>query len=119
LDPVYWVLGAAYGWGALPEKDATYQNFVPEQNDGNTPYTVTVKDVPVDAFWSVTLYDDKGWMPINEYNAYSFNNVTAKKKKRRKHHHPLRRRSYGGKLSADRTGMELHRKALQAKTGNP
>jgi hypothetical protein len=81
LDPVYWVLGAAYGWGALPEKDATYQNFVPEQNDGNTPYTVTVKDVPVDAFWSVTLYDDKGWMPINEYNAYSFNNVTAKKKK--------------------------------------
>lgn len=81
LDPVYWTLGAAYGWGALPEKDAAYQNFVPEKNDGKTPYTVTVKDVPVDAFWSVTLYDDKGWMPINEYNAYSFNNVTAKKSK--------------------------------------
>jgi hypothetical protein len=81
LDPVYWTLGAAYGWGALPEKYAAYQNFVPEKNDGKTPYTVTVKDVPVDAFWSVTLYDDKGWMPINEYNAYSFNNVTAKKNK--------------------------------------
>ena len=37
------------------------------------------KDVPVDAFWSVTLYDDKGWMPVNKYNAYSFNKVTAKK----------------------------------------
>ena len=23
--------------------------------------------------------DDKGWMPVNKYNAYSFNNVTAKK----------------------------------------
>ncbi|MCK5281075.1 MAG: DUF1214 domain-containing protein, partial [Cyclobacteriaceae bacterium] len=46
---------------------------------GKTPYTLTVGDVPVDAFWSVTLYDDKGWMPVNEYNAYSFNNVTAEK----------------------------------------
>ena len=27
------------------------------------------------------LYDDKGWMPVNEHNAYSFNNVTAKKNK--------------------------------------
>ena len=35
----------------------------------------------MDAFWSVTLYDDKGWMPVNKYKAYSFNNVTAKKGK--------------------------------------
>jgi len=79
LDPVYWMLGAALGWGGLPAKAATYVNVFPEKNDGKTPYTLTVKDVPVDAFWSVTLYDDKGWMPVNEYNAYSFNNVTAKK----------------------------------------
>jgi hypothetical protein len=81
LDPVYWMLGAALGWGGLPAEAATYVNVVPENNDGKTPYTLTVKDVPVDAFWSVTLYDDKGWMPVNEYNAYSFNNVTAKKDK--------------------------------------
>ena len=79
LDPVYWMLGAALGWGGLPADAATYVNVVPEKNDGKTPYTLTVKDVPVDAFWSVTLYDDKGLMPLNEYNAYSFNNVTAKK----------------------------------------
>jgi hypothetical protein len=36
-----------------------------------------LKDVPVDAFWSVTFYDAEGWMPINEYNAYAFNSVTA------------------------------------------
>jgi hypothetical protein len=81
LDPVYWMLGAALGWGGLPADAATYVNVVPEKNDGKTPYILTVKDVPVDAFWSVTLYDDKGLMPLNEYNAYSFNNVTAKKDK--------------------------------------
>jgi len=79
LDQVYWMLGAALGWGGLPAEVASYVNVVPEKNDGKTAYTLTVKDVPVDAFWSVTLYDDKGWMPVNKYNAYSFNNVTAKK----------------------------------------
>ena len=79
LDPVYWMLGAALGWGGLPAEAASYVNVVPEKNDGKTAYTLTAKDVPVDAFWSVTLYDDKGWMPVNQYNAYSFNNVTAKK----------------------------------------
>jgi len=81
LDPVYWMLGAALGWGGLPAAAATYVNVVPEKNDGKTPYTLTAKDVPVDAFWSVTLYDDKGWMPVNKYKAYSFNNVTARKDK--------------------------------------
>jgi hypothetical protein len=79
LDPVYWMLGAALGWGGLPAEAATYLNFVPEQNDGETAYKLTVKDVPVDAFWSVTLYDEQGWMPVNEFNAYSFNSVTAER----------------------------------------
>ena len=81
LDPVYWMLGAAIGWGGLPAEAATYFNAVPEKNDGKTPYTLTVTDVPVYGFWSVTLYDEAGWMPVNKYNAYSFNNVTAKKAK--------------------------------------
>jgi hypothetical protein len=42
-------------------------------------YSLTLKDVPVDAFWSVTLYDADGWMPKNEFNSYSFNSVTAKR----------------------------------------
>ncbi len=79
LDPVYWMLGTALGWGGLPAEAATYVNVFPEKNDGKTPYTLTVEDVPVYGFWSVTFYNDKGWMPVNQYNAYSFNNVTAKR----------------------------------------
>ena len=81
LDPVYWLLGAALGWGGLPAEAATYAVAFPEKNDGKTPYTLTVSDVPVYGFWSVTLYDEKGYIPVNKYNAYSFNNVTAKKDK--------------------------------------
>jgi hypothetical protein len=35
--------------------------------------------VPVDAFWSVTVYDDKGMFIVNEHDAYSYNSITAKK----------------------------------------
>ena len=79
LDPVYWLLGAAIGWGGLPPEAASYRIVVPEQNDGMTSYTLTVRDVPVDAFWSVTVYDADGFLPVNEYDAYSFNDVTAGK----------------------------------------
>lgn len=56
-----------------------YDNVVPEQNDGKTPYAVTVKDVPVDGFWSITVYNKDGYMEKNDQNLHSFNNVTAKK----------------------------------------
>ena len=77
LDPIYWTLGAAVGWGGLPAVAATYGITFPDRNDGQTPHTLQLADVPVDAFWSVTLYDSEGWMPINDLDAYSYNNVTA------------------------------------------
>ena len=77
LDPVYWALGAAVGWGGLPAVAASYGITFPERNDGTTPHTLQIADVPVDAFWSVTLYDAEGWMPINDFDSYSYNSVTA------------------------------------------
>lgn len=79
LDPLYWTLGAAVGWGGLPAEASTYAGGFPEKNDGKTPYILTVKDVPVDAFWSVTVYNELGMFAVNDHKAYSFNSVTAKK----------------------------------------
>jgi hypothetical protein len=78
VDPIAHLLGAAWGWGANPVKDAKYLNVVPKENDGKTPYTLTVKDVPVDGFWSISLYNGEGYYVQNKYNAYALNNVTAK-----------------------------------------
>jgi hypothetical protein len=79
VDPVRHLLGAAMGWGGNPDKDATYLNITPAGNDGKTVYMLAVKDVPVDGFWSVSLYDAKGYYEKNDYNAYSVNSVTAKR----------------------------------------
>jgi hypothetical protein len=79
VDPVRFVIGSAAGWGGNPDKDATYLNFTPKGNDGTGVYKLTVKDVPVDAFWSISLYNAKGYFEPNQYDAYSVNNITAKK----------------------------------------
>jgi hypothetical protein len=79
VDTISWLIGTAAGWGGNPPKDAIYLPGFPPQNDGQTPYEVTIKDVPVDGFWSYTIYDAKGFMFENEQKAYSVNNVTAKR----------------------------------------
>ncbi len=79
LDPIKHLMGTAYGYGGNPQEAAIYLNVVPEQNDGATPYRVTVEDVPVDGFWSITMYDAEGYMEPNEYSAYSFNDKSAER----------------------------------------
>ena len=79
VDPVYHLIGSAMGWGGNPDKDATYLGVTPEKNDGTTVYKLTVKDVPVDGFWSVSVYNSDGYFQVNSQNAYSVNNITAKK----------------------------------------
>lgn len=79
VDPVRHLIGAAGGWGGNPEREAIYLNITPRRNDGKTVYCLTVKDVPVDGFWSVTVYNAEGRFTPNKQNAYSFNNLTAKK----------------------------------------
>jgi len=79
VDPVRRLIGVATAWGGNPAKDATYLNVVPPKNDGQTVYHLDVKDVPVDGFWSVTVYNAKGFFDPNTLNAYSVNNLTAKR----------------------------------------
>src|SRR5262245_25774359 len=66
-------------WGGNPEKDAICLNITPSKNDGATVYRLTVVDVPVDAFWSISVYNAEGYVQANKENAYSLNNLTAKK----------------------------------------
>jgi hypothetical protein len=82
-DELAHFLGAQLGWGGNPLKDAHYLSIVPKQNDGKTPYTLTVKDVPLvdGGFWSISLYNAKGFFVKNDSNAYSINNITGKKAK--------------------------------------
>ena len=79
VDPVQRLIGAASAWGANPPEDAIYLNVVPDKNDGKTIYKMTVKDVPVDGFWSVSLYDERGYYEKNDLNAYTLNNITSQK----------------------------------------
>lgn len=79
VDPVRRIAAAASGWGLNPDRDAIYLNVFPERNDGKTVYRLAVKDVPVDAFWSVTVYTADGFFRPNDLNAYSINSVTGKK----------------------------------------
>lgn len=79
VDPVRRLIGAAAAWGGNPEKEATYLNFTPARNDGKTVYRLSVKDVPVDGFWSISVYNAKGYFEKNPQNSYSLNNLTAKK----------------------------------------
>ncbi len=79
VDPIRHLIGTAAAWGGNPDKDATYLNFTPAGNDGSTVYKLSVKDVPVDAFWSISVYNAAGYFEKNPQNAYSINNLTAKK----------------------------------------
>ncbi|HEY1681442.1 MAG TPA: DUF1254 domain-containing protein [Candidatus Tumulicola sp.] len=79
VDPVRHLIATAAAWGGNPDKDATYLNITPDNNDGTTVYTLDVKDVPVDGFWSVSFYNADGYFQKNDRNSYSVNNLTAKK----------------------------------------
>lgn len=75
--PIHHLIGAAMGWAGMPKENAMYTNFVPAQNDGRVPHVLTVRDVPVDAFWSVTVYNADGYIEPNERGVYAFNDRTA------------------------------------------
>ena len=79
VDPIRHLIGTAMGWGGNPDKDAIYLNVTPANNDGTTVYKLDVKDVPVDGFWSVSLYNAEGYYEKNPYEAYSINSITGKK----------------------------------------
>jgi hypothetical protein len=78
VDPVQHLIATAGGWGGNPPEAAVYNAVFPKSNDGKTVHRLTVKDVPVDGFWSISIYDEKGYFRKNALDSYSLNNLTAR-----------------------------------------
>jgi hypothetical protein len=78
VDPVRHFIGSASGWGGNPDQDALYLNVTPAQNDGAVVYRLDIPaEVPVDGFWSITVYNAEGYITPNNLGVYSLNNYAA------------------------------------------
>ena len=75
VDPALHLIGTANGWGGLPDEEASYATIEPNLPVGD--YEITVRDVPVDAFWSISVYNKAGFFEKNKKGIYSVNSVTA------------------------------------------
>jgi hypothetical protein len=76
VDPVRHLVDPAAGWGGLPSSEATYVNVDPGPSVGE--YQLTVRDVPVDGFWSISLYNSHGYFD-DDGSVVSVNNLTAQR----------------------------------------
>ena len=77
VDPVIHLIGTAFGWGGQPSYEAFYETVDPELPPGE--YQITLKDVPCDAFWSVTVYNKDGVIEENDRGFYNINSVNAER----------------------------------------
>ena len=82
VDPIKHLIATAIGWGGLPEYEVSYFAYFPKKNDGKTPYVLNFKDknlIQKNGFWSITVYDEHGYLRKNKWNIYSYNNTNAKR----------------------------------------
>lgn len=77
VTPVRHLIGTASGWGGLPTREAIYVSIDPHLPPGH--YELTMANVPVDAFWSVSVYNADGFFAENPAGSYSVNSVTGAK----------------------------------------
>ncbi|MGX7678355.1 DUF1254 domain-containing protein [Jatrophihabitans sp. DSM 45814] len=76
VNQVRHLIASAAGWGGLPEQEAYYINVAPDLPVGH--YELTVRDVPVDGFWSISLYNAGGYLADNG-QPVSVNNLSAER----------------------------------------
>ena len=78
VEPLRHFLGTAVGWGGLPESEAFYLNIEPGLSVGSYKIEVPT-DVPVGAFWSVSLYNAEGFFEPNDRDGYVVNSVMGQR----------------------------------------
>lgn len=79
VDPVRRLIQSAAAWGGNPDEDALYLSYTPSENDGKAVYQLKMEDVPVDGFWSISVYNAKGYYEKNPKDLYNLNSMTAQK----------------------------------------
>lgn len=77
VDPERHLIGTAVGWGGLPDAEASYVGGPSGLPVGE--YRLVARDVPVDAFWSISVYNAEGYFEPNDRGVNSVNSVTATK----------------------------------------
>jgi hypothetical protein len=77
VDPVRHLIGTATGWGGNNERDAFYAFTVPNHNDGDTAYAVTFRDLPIDSWWGISVYNAEGYFQKNDRDIYTINSINA------------------------------------------
>ena len=76
VDPVKHLINTAVGWGGLPETEAFYGGADPGLPVGEYKIEVPA-EVPVGAFWSVSLYNADGFFEPNDIDGYVVNSETG------------------------------------------
>jgi hypothetical protein len=66
FDPIRRLISTAASWGCNTPRDASYVAVFPAQNDGTTSHRLSVTDLPVDGFWSISVYNAEGFFEPNE-----------------------------------------------------
>jgi hypothetical protein len=79
VDPVRHLIGTATHWDRCPPRHIAYLLNVPRDNDGRTLHRLSVGHVPVDGFWSLSVYDANGHFFGDGHTARTVNSLTARR----------------------------------------
>jgi hypothetical protein len=77
VHPVSHLVASASGWGGLPDRHVRYVYVYPTQDSGEQSYQMRVSDVPCDGFWSITVYNARGYVEANDAGVYSLNDLNT------------------------------------------
>lgn len=102
-----------------PRRDAVYLTVTPARNDDRTVDRLDVPNVPVDAFWSISVCNAEGHFQKSDLDAYSLNSLAARKAGTARFPSSSAAATGNSKLPADHERRELHGAALSPAQPNP